>query len=50
MLIPPTFGEMDILLSFRIIVKLLFSEAALFKASRASPPVRDPSPITDTTL
>ena len=46
----PTFSEMDISLSFKIITKFLFNEATLFKASNASPPVSAPSPITATTL
>ena len=46
---PPTFLEMDILLSFMIIIKFVFNSAALFNASYAIPPVRAPSPITETT-
>ena len=47
---PPTFSEMDILLSFKITIKLVSRCAALFSASYAIPPVREPSPITDTTV
>ena len=45
----PTFGEIDILLSFKTIIKLLWFSAALLSASSASPPVSAPSPIMDTT-
>ena len=41
--------DIDILLSFNTMIKLLFSLAALFIASYAMPPVRDPSPITEIT-
>ncbi len=45
---PPTFSEMDILLSFKIIIKFFFKREALFNASYAIPPVSEPSPITET--
>ena len=37
-------------MSFKTITKFLFNAATLFKASKASPPVSAPSPITATTL
>ena len=48
--IPPTFSEIDILLSLSTMMKLLFSLEALLSASYAMPPVSEPSPMTDTTL
>ena len=44
------FFDMDMLLSFRITIKFVFSSAALFNASNAIPPVSAPSPITDMIL
>ena len=41
---------MDILLSLRIIINGVFILAALLNASYAIPPVKEPSPITDTTI
>lgn len=47
----PTFSLMDILLSLRITIKLLWSSPAqLSSASYARPPVNAPSPITAITL
>ena len=39
---------MDILLSFKTIIKLVSIRDELFNASYAIPPVREPSPITET--
>ena len=49
--IPPTFSAIDILLSFRIMIRFFFSLrslAILFNASYAIPPDNAPSPITAT--
>ena len=46
---PPTFFEIDIVLSFRTIIKLPFTRDALFNASYAIPPVSAPSPMTEIT-
>ena len=42
----PTFLEIDILLSLRITMKFLLKRPALLTASKASPPVKEPSPMT----
>ncbi len=44
---PPTFSEIDILLSFKTMIKFFLRRDALFSASYAIPPVREPSPITE---
>ncbi len=46
--IPPTFFDMDISLSLSRIITLSPDAPASFMASRASPPVSAPSPITAT--
>jgi hypothetical protein len=46
----PTLGEIDISLSFRTTMKLRWRYPAWFSPSKATPPVRAPSPTTDTTL
>ena len=43
---PPTLGSMAMLLSFRMTSRLELYTPALFKASKAIPPVIAPSPIT----
>ena len=48
-LMPPTFSEIDILLSFSTIIKLPLTLEALLSASYAMPPVSAPSPMTETT-
>ena len=45
-LIAPTLSDIAIWLSFNITSKFLFDLPALFKASKATPPVIEPSPIT----
>ena len=45
---PPTFSEMDMLLSFSTMMMFDFNADALFRASYARPPVKAPSPITAT--
>ena len=45
----PTLGLIDISLSFKTTIMGVFKAPALFSASNASPPVIDPSPITETT-
>ena len=47
---PPTFLSIDISLSFKIIIIFLFRYPKWFIASKAIPPVIEPSPITETTL
>ena len=44
---PPTFGEIDIWLSFNIIITLLCVVEMLFKASKATPLTIDASPIKE---
>ena len=46
----PTFGEMDISLSFRIIMKFFSRSPTQLSPSNAIPAVMEPSPITATTL
>ena len=46
---PPTLRSIAMLLSFRIIRRLLGVAEALFSPSKASPPLMEPSPITATT-
>ena len=46
---PPTLRSIAMLLSFRIISKLLGVEDALFSPSKANPPLIEPSPMTATT-
>ena len=48
--IPPTFFEIDILLSFKIMIRFDFICSALFRASKAIPPESAPSPMTATTF
>lgn len=45
---PPWFSAMDIWLSLKTMTKLLPSSPATSRPSRASPPLRDPSPMTAT--
>lgn len=45
---PPTFALIDISLSFKIIIIFFLNTPILFKASKAIPPVKAPSPITAT--
>ena len=45
-----TVGEIDILLSLRITSMLVLSAPRLFRPSKASPAVREPSPTIATTL
>ena len=47
---PPSTGAIDITLSFTTIIILEFRTAALLRPSNASPPEREPSPISATTL
>ncbi len=42
----PTFGEIDISLSFRITTRFFFRWPAWFIPSKASPAEMEPSPIT----
>ena len=42
---PPTLGSMAMLLSFKITKRLELYTPALFNASKAMPPVIEPSPI-----
>ena len=44
------FSEIDMLLSFKIMIKFVSILAALFSASYAIPPFSAPSPITETTV
>ncbi|CCZ37897.1 uncharacterized protein BN707_01789 [Bacteroides fragilis CAG:558] len=46
---PPTLRSMAISLSLSIISRLFAVDEALFRPSKASPPLMDPSPITATT-
>ncbi len=46
---PPTRGEIDILLSFKITINRFFSPPALFIASNTRPQENAPSPMTATT-
>ena len=46
----PTFSEMLISLSFRMMSILRFMSPMVFRAARAMPPVSEPSPMTATTL
>ena len=46
----PTFGAIDISLSFKITIILRLEIPALLSPSKASPPVIAPSPITAITL
>ena len=48
--IPPTFGDIDIWLSFKTIIISVLLKPTSFNASMAIPPVKAPSPITATTL
>ena len=47
---PPWFSAIDISLSLTMIIKLLFKTAALLKPSNASPPLKEPSPISAMTF
>ena len=46
---PPTLRSMAMLLSFRIINRLLSVEETLFSPSKAKPPLMEPSPMIATT-
>ena len=46
---PPTLRSMAMLLSLRIINRLLSVDEALLSPSKANPPLMEPSPITATT-
>ena len=46
---PPTRGQIDILLSLRMTISFFFSPPALFIASKTMPEGKAPSPITATT-
>ncbi len=47
--IPPTFSSIDISLSFNITIIFVFIYPIWLRASKAIPPVIDPSPIIETT-